>query len=187
MAVSQLLSTSPAHPEVSLLAVDGDCTPDVEKQLSCFPRDATHVFVSCGGNDALCLHDLLEHKTDSVIDALKILNVAIENFRSNYRKMLDAILEKHANLCICTVYNKLPGIAKAELVALALFNEVIIEEAVARQLPIIDLRVICNEVTDFSEVSPIEPSAKGGQKIANAISRMVLNPISQRDKGIILT
>ena len=39
--------------QVSLLAVDGHLTRDVERQLPELPADATHLIVSAGGNDAL--------------------------------------------------------------------------------------------------------------------------------------
>jgi hypothetical protein len=53
-------------------------------------------------------------------------------------------------------------VPKEALTALALFNEVILEEACKRKLAVIDLRTICNEKEDYSEVSPIEPSHQGG-------------------------
>lgn len=174
-AVEQLLQTSLPGTEVSLLAVDGDVTTDVARQLKRFPDKASHVFVSCGGNDALGLYNLLDTKINSVFDALVLLNAAKEKFRSNYRKMLKSIIKKHRNLHVCTVYNRPPTLSAAELTLLALFNEVIIEEAVLRHVPIIDLRVICSEPSDFSDSSPIEPSRQGGQKIVDAISYLACN------------
>lgn len=58
-------------------------------------------------------------------------------------------------------------------VALSIFNDVIIREAVRLGLLVIDLRLICSEAEDYSKVSPIEPSAKGGEKIAKAIASLV--------------
>ena len=52
--------------------------------------------------------------------------------------------------------------------ALAVYNDVIMKQAVERGLPIIDLRVLCNEDADFA--NPIEPSAHGGMKIADMIN-----------------
>ena len=52
--------------------------------------------------------------------------------------------------------------------ALAVYNDVIMKQAVERSLPIIDLRVLCNEDEDFA--NPIEPSAHGGMKIAETIN-----------------
>ena len=44
-----------------------------------------------------------------------------------------------------------------------------IRQTFARGLTLIDLRLICNEDADFA--NPIEPSARGGAKIAQAISK----------------
>jgi hypothetical protein len=38
-------------------------------------------------------------------------------------------------------------------------------------LPLIDLRLVCNEDADFA--NPIEPSVRGGAKIATAIAALV--------------
>jgi hypothetical protein len=57
------------------------------------------------------------------------------------------------------------------VVALSVFNDVILREAFARRLPIIDLRLVCNRAVDYSSVSPIEPSVAGGNKIAIAVAR----------------
>jgi hypothetical protein len=48
--------------------------------------------------------------------------------------------------------------------ALALFNDRITRAAFSRGLPLIDLRLICNEEGDYA--NPIEPSVQGGAKIA---------------------
>jgi hypothetical protein len=52
-----------------------------------------------------------------------------------------------------------------------LFNDVITRAAFARGLPLIDLRLICSEPSDYA--NPIEPSAQRGDKIAAAIAAMV--------------
>jgi hypothetical protein len=50
---------------------------------------------------------------------------------------------------------------------------VIIDEAVRARLPILDLRRICDEDADYSDISPIEPSADGSAKSPRAISQIV--------------
>ena len=154
---------------VSLLAVDGDVTADIFAQLNRFPKDATHVFISCGGNDALRQVDILNKHVSSVGDAMELLSNVIEKFRSNYQSMLSSVLKLNHNVTLCTVYNTVPGISTRALSVLALFNEIILIEAVCNRLPVLDLRVLCSEVSDYSEVSPIEPSGKGAVKIAEKI------------------
>lgn len=161
--------------KVTLLAVDGDVTTDIPEQLNSFPTDATHVFVSCGGNDGLRILNMLKEPATTIDEALQILTTVRETFRHNYQTMLKLLLKKHPNLAVCTVYNSVPGISESALTALALFNEVILEEAIINNLPVIDLRKICNDYTDYSQISPIEPSGKGAKKIVNVIKFLVDN------------
>ena len=171
--VSQLLANILDEHTVTLLAVDGDMTTDVYKRLEAFPEDASHVFVSCGGNDALESGYVLQESARSVGEALGKLHSIKERFRLNYSHMLKALLEKHPELVACTVYNRVPEVPEEALTALGLFNEVILEEAFKRKLAVIDLRIICNEKEDYSAVSPIEPSHQGGMKIVNTIKKVL--------------
>ena len=59
----------------------------------------------------------------------------------------------------------------AEFAALSGFNDVITRAAATAGIPLIDLRVLCTDAGDYSLLSPIEPSAAGGAKIAGAICR----------------
>ena len=52
------------------------------------------------------------------------------------------------------------------------FNDAIIRQGFQSGIPIIDLRLTCNESQDYA--NPIEPSALGGEKISNAIMNVVL-------------
>jgi hypothetical protein len=56
-------------------------------------------------------------------------------------------------------------------VALSIFNDCIIGEAIASHLGLIDLRMIFDEDKDYA--TPIEPSEKGGEKLARAILEKV--------------
>jgi len=174
-SVLDLIQNRIPNAEVTLLALDGNITTDVYKQLKRFPSSASIVFLSCGGNDALQNINILDAESTSVGDALDILNQVKENFRSNYVSMLEAVLNKHEKVAVCTIYNKVPGLNGRAHTVLALFNEVILEELSSRKLPIIDLRVICNEERDYSRISPIEPSLYGGQKIVQRIAYIVEN------------
>ena len=55
-----------------------------------------------------------------------------------------------------------------------MYNEIILEEAVAKGLPIIDLRILCDDEDDYSRSSPIEPSGRGARKIAKVINQVVM-------------
>ena len=51
--------------------------------------------------------------------------------------------------------------------AAALFNDVIFRAAVTLRLDVIDLRTICTGASVYA--NPVEPSGRGGRKIASAI------------------
>jgi hypothetical protein len=87
--------------------------------------------------------------------------------------MLDALLAVGKPATVCTVYDEIPGLGPAEKAALAGFNEIILREAFSVSVPVIDLRLICNRPSDYSHVSPIEPSAVGGAKIVRVIAEVV--------------
>jgi hypothetical protein len=50
-----------------------------------------------------------------------------------------------------------------------IFNDAILHTAFVRGAGVIDLRLVCNEASDYA--NPIEPSGGGGLKIATAIAR----------------
>ena len=180
--VSKLLSNGD---RATLLAVDGDVTADVERQLSSFPKDTSHVFLSCGGNEALNSAPVLSEDVATVGEALTRLARVRELFRCDYRAILGWLGKLSDNVTVCTVYNSLPDVSACELTALALFNEVILEEAVLAGVSLIDLRVICDDKSDYSRVSPIEPSRSGSEKIAKAIGRVVYAPKTRASNSTI--
>ena len=52
-----------------------------------------------------------------------------------------------------------------------IFNDIIMFEVFKRNLPLIDLRILCDDDKDFA--NPIEPSCIGGLKIAKVINKIV--------------
>ena len=159
---------------VTLLAVDGDITSDVAEQLRGMPADATHLLLSSGGNDALGQVHLLSQRANTVAEALQFLTAVREDFRKHYRRILDMLLSTNRVLACCTVYDSIPGLEPEALTALAMFNEVILREALVSSTAVVDLRLICTVPGDYSELSSIEPSRQGGEKIASALSRLLL-------------
>jgi lysophospholipase L1-like esterase len=160
--------------QASLLAVDGATTRDVAHQLQSLPTDASHLVISVGGNDALGTASVLFENVQSVAEALLKLSAIREQFATEYRTMLDAVLERRIPTAICTIYNgwaDTEGQQRINVTALSIFNDVIAREAFKRGLALIDLRLICNEPEDYA--NPIEPSSRGGEKIAAAITEVV--------------
>jgi hypothetical protein len=68
--VEQVRRALPVGWRAALLAVDGHTAEDVPGQLAQIPADASHLFVSAGGNDALGESSLLSEAAYSVGEAL---------------------------------------------------------------------------------------------------------------------
>jgi len=164
----------PADWKASLRAVDGSVIENVRKQVLDLPNDATHLIISVGGNDAILNADVLRQKVASSAEALdKLADVAGE-FEYHYREMLQSVLRLKKPTVVCTIYYPRipePFIQKIAVAALTIFNDVIIRQAFQEGVPLIDLRLVCNEDSDYA--NEIEPSEKGGGKIAKAIVRLV--------------
>jgi hypothetical protein len=171
--IDQLRRALPRGWRASLLAVDGHITEDVRNQLKDLPADASHLVVSAGGNDALGESSILSEAACTVGDALSLIHDVLTRFRHSYRAMLQALSAVGKPTAVCTVYDAIPGLGPAEQAALGVFNEVILREAFLAGLPVIDLRLVCDRASDYSHVSPIEPSVVGGAKIVGVITEIV--------------
>jgi len=171
--IEQVQKSLPGTWRATLLAVDGDVTRDVTLQMKKITSDITHLVLSVSGNDALGASSILEQSTDTIADALTILNVVGKQFQQSYRKLLEALVALKKPCAVCTIYDAIPGLDAAEQTALAIFNEIILREAFRVGFSIIDLRLICNNASDYSHISSIEPSAIGGAKIATVITELL--------------
>ena len=168
--VTHLRQLLPAGSKASLLAVDGSTTADLGDQVDEIPSDVTRVVVSIGGNNALLNADLLNLPVASTQEALILFGKRVADFEQSYRAALAVVLQRVPNTTVCTIYNgNFPDDqAPPARVALTMFNDVILRAAFHWRLPVIDLRLICSEPSDYA--NPIEPSGSGGAKIARAIA-----------------
>ncbi len=165
----------------TLLAVDGSTLSSIPRQLQQIPQDATHLILSIGGNDALgCATFILTEPADSYRSALSGVATIREEFSGDYLRTLKSILGTGLPLAVCTIYDAIPDLTPDLSLGLAAFNDAITRHVFATGATLIDLRVICDEATDYSEVSPIEPSASGGSKVASAIYNALLCPTNCR-------
>ncbi len=159
----------PAGDRVSLVAVDGNITVDVLRQIERMPRDATHLAISVGGNDALQASGILQESFLETEQLFRELAEIQDSFANDYRTMLRAVLAQDRPTVVCTIYDSIPGMQRWQLAALSNFNDTIIREAALVGVPVLDLRPICYEASDYAPISPIEPSTSGGRKIAQAL------------------
>lgn len=168
-----LRGLTPEATRVTLLAVDGSVTRDVDPQIGSIPADATHLVLSSGGNDALALWDLLSEPTESVGSGLVSLAEPLQAFARSYRGVVEPLVDIGLPLALCTVYdgNMTPDEAVAARMGVALFDDAIQRVAAASGASILELRSICSSPQDYA--NPIEPSGPGGRKIAEAIATWV--------------
>ena len=198
---TQVNAILPEDSKTTRLAVDGDVTEDIHRQLQSLPNDATHLFISVGGNDALGGINVFTEPVANVGEALIYLNTMRNQFEAQYKEMLQHALSQQLPLTVCSIYyprfhsqnlervfpdgNGVNGetLQKMAMVALANFNDVIFRQAFQLKIPLIDLRVLCDEEEDFA--NPIEPSAIGGQKIARAIVDMLDSSEGSERKSVV--
>lgn len=168
--VAQLRTLLPAGWSATLLAIDGDVTSGVARQLRGLPAGATHLVVSVGGNDALGVAHLLQTPVSSVAEGLALLGTAWRDFTAAYDAMLDAVTATGLPTAVCTIYDTRLEVPGSHVIAggLALFNDRITRAAFGRRLGVLDLRLVGTDDTDYANL--IEPSARGGAKIARAVA-----------------
>jgi hypothetical protein len=169
--VAHLRSILPGTWNATLCAVDGATTSSVLRQLACVPPAATHLAVSIGGNDALQNSDLLTMRVTSMAEGLLACADRVDVFERSYRAAVAAVLATGLDVTICTIYNGAlePAQERVARTALTLFNDVILRTALGYGTRIIDLRLVCTDREDYA--NPIEPSGRGGLKIARAVAR----------------
>lgn len=171
---AQVQAKLPKGWRVTMRAVDGAVTTGIERQLARLPEDASHLVLSVGGNDALGNSGILRESARSVAEVMTRIADVRDSFARSYRRMLDLVVGYRLPAALCTIYDCRfpdPQEQRQVVAALSVFNDVITREAFSRRLALIDLRLLCNEPDDYA--NPIEPSAKGGAKIAGAIAQVV--------------
>ena len=187
---SQLQGLMDEGDKVSLLAVDGHVINNVEGQLRNLPNDTTHLVISVGGNNAMRILNELSRATRNIGDGFLTFHDFRESFESDYVEMLTNALSFNIPTTLCTIYHPCfnhsdmervsdymshgvdsETLQKKAMTALPIFNDIIFQEAVNFNIPVIDLRLIFNDKSDYA--NEIEPSAIGGLKMAKVIKEVV--------------
>jgi lysophospholipase L1-like esterase len=170
--VTQLRALLPPNWSATLRALDGAVVDDVARQLTRIPTDATHLVISAGGNDALAHIDLINRPARSTAEVLGLLADAASAFETRYRRILAGTVSRKLPVVVCTIYNgNFPDLLTQRLAstALTVFNDAILRVAIEARITVVDLRLVCSERADYA--NPIEPSTRGGAKIARAVVR----------------
>lgn len=183
--VRQLREALPLNWDATLLAVDGAVARGVADQLLRMPDGASHLVVSVGGNDALGASHLLGQSVANVSETLSLLDTAQNRFARDYGEMAGGVLKARLPTAFCTIYDTPPSSPDQRILrtALAIFNDVITRVAFRAGAGLIDLRLICDEDEDYA--NPIEPSSRGGAKIAAAIAAWAASgPFPDRNASV---
>jgi len=171
--IAQVQQLLPPGDTALLRAIDGNTIAGVYSQLQHLPAATTHLFLSVGGNDALREAYQIIPSGELVTLRLDELVAMRQRFEKEYHALLQTVLSYEKDTIVCTVYDRCPveGRPMKQLIytLLPMFNDCILRQAAQAGLPVLDLRVLCQDKADFSSLSPIEPSVKGGEKIAKAI------------------
>jgi hypothetical protein len=173
--IRQFRAKLPEGWKATLKAVDGSVVQNVSGQLRQLPEQASHLVVSVGGNDALHHVNILSEKAQSAAEVLNRLADVSESFQQQYHAMLQELLNYRLPTAVATVYYPRfpdPLLQRLAVAALTIFNDVIIREAFMAGVPLLDLRLICNEDADYA--NEIEPSVVGGEKISDAILELIM-------------
>ena len=160
-------------------AVDGAVCADVLGSQTANLESTDRIILSAGGNDALQHIDLLEAAAATTAKQVLLRLAAIrEDFRRTYASLLDRLVTIRAPVLVLTVYNPCfdghgmdATYQQAAEGAISLYDDVIQLEAHRRSFKVLELRTLFTSPADYA--NPIEPSALGGAKLAQAISAWV--------------
>ena len=168
-------------PQLAIIkrAVDGAVCADVLGSQTANLESTDRIILSAGGNDALQHIDLLDAATVTTAKQVLLRLAAIRaDFRRTYASLLDRLVTIRAPVLVLTVYNPCfdghgmdATYQQAAEGAISLFDDVIQLEAHRRSFKVLELRTLFTSPADYA--NPIEPSALGGAKLAQAISAWV--------------
>ena len=158
-----------------MIAVDGDTTKEViDNQLEKIRANTSHIVLSIGGNDLLQKLDIMFNETSGMIESLEIASQTIEEIKSRYEEILIHLKNLNQPVLLCTIYEGdlqsdpyLAEVEEAGKVLLRMMNDTIHFLGKKHSIEVLELRNIFTEVSDYA--NPIEPSHKGGEKLAKEI------------------
>ena len=174
--VAQLRAVLPRGWEATLLAVDGAVIAEVPSQFGRIPGSATDIVLSVGGNDALGHADLLDRRARDGAEVLGWFADAAASFLDRYRSLLErlaAARQGAQRVTVCTIYEGNLGrdVQRAARGGIAIFNDAIGRAVRPYGWPILELRDLFTDPGDYA--NSIEPSVRGGARLAKAIAEHV--------------
>lgn len=143
------------------------------------PREASHIVICVEGGWAIEASGLLSAEVRSIREALESLSAAANEFERIVAGMIVSAQETRLPTVVCTMvpsrYAK-PDRQGVMSTALAIFNDRIVARAFAARLPIVEMRLVCDEDEDFASATLL---SHGGVRKAANIIRAALYDVSR--------
>ena len=155
--------------------------PEVLRQgrVRAIPAGVTHIGICIDGGWAIETSGLLQGYALTIGEALDALARAADEFESMFARLIAAAAEAGVPTIVCTLvparYTE-PSQQRVAATALAIFNDRILRRAVAAHLSIVELRLVCDEDSDYASATLL--SHAGVRKVAN-VARSALYDVSR--------
>ncbi len=155
--------------------------PEVLQQgrVRAIPAGVTHIGICVDGGWAIETSGLLKGGAQSIQDALDTLAAAADEFENMFTRLIAAATEAGVPTIVCTLvparYAE-PSQQRVAATALAIFNDRILRRATAARLSIVELRLVCDEDSDYASETLL--SHAGVRKVAN-VARSALYDVSR--------
>jgi hypothetical protein len=132
------------------------------------PADASHIGICVDGGWAIETSGLLQGGAQSIREALDVLASAADEFDNILLRLIAAATETGLPTIVCTLvpaHYLEPSQERVAAAALAIFNDRILRRAFAARLSIVELRLVCDEDSDYASETLL--SHAGVRKVAN--------------------
>merc|ERR1719330_751867 len=160
---------------MTMLAQDGALLEDVMiRQLPLIPPRATHVVLSCSGNDLLALLNQMVVANFTLGSVYAAVGEGLKLVAEQYRDLIQLLKRLKCHVACCTVYR--PNFNQfffksLATVSLGLHNSRLMQIAEDLHCSVLDLANILEGKEDFA--NPLELSTRGGAKVVENITRFV--------------
>lgn len=161
--------------EMTVLAQDGSMLQDVLlRQVPLIPDQATHIVMSCSGNDLLMLLNQMVVSNFTAASMYSAIGEGLKAVSHRYRDLIAALAGLGCHVACCSVYR--PNFSHIFFKTLAIFslglhNSRIAQISVDHDCSLIDLANLFDGPEDFA--TPLELSTCGGSKVVENISDFV--------------
>lgn len=148
-------------------------------RVRAIPTGVTHIGICVDGGWAIEASGLLKGRAQSIRDALDTLAAAADEFEDVFARLIAAATEAGVPTIVCTLVPARyvePSQERVAATALAIFNDRILRRTIAAHLSIVELRLICDEDSDYASETLL--SHAGVRKVAN-VARSALYDISR--------